>query len=63
MSKTSDEIRKIASELEGYEPQMETFKGITPKACINIAIRMAVELLRERADDIDQAELDENYYG
>lgn len=48
-------LRRVAAELEGYEAQPETFKGVRrdPVEVARVTIRMAVELLRERASDLD----------
>lgn len=44
-------LRRVAKELEGCQPVAESFKSVRRDAVAgaNIAIRMAVELLRERA--------------
>ena len=50
----ADALRRVANELEGYQPVAESFKSVKRDALAgaNITIRMAVELLRERAAEL-----------
>lgn len=45
-------LHKVADELEAFAPVTSTFKSMRnkPEAAARITLRMAVELIRERAD-------------
>ena len=51
----SQALRRVANELKGYEAQPESFKSVRrdPVVISRITIRMAVELLLERAEELD----------
>ena len=55
METAAQALRRVAAELEGFEPQPESFNSVKrdPAAGARIAIRMAVALVRERASDLD----------
>jgi hypothetical protein len=42
-------LRAVADELEGFVPQAVSFKGMNGVQGARVTLRMAVELLRERA--------------
>lgn len=44
-------LHAVADELEGFAPLPGTFKGVSAAKAAKITIRMAVTLLRERADN------------
>jgi hypothetical protein len=52
MSDQAADLRAIASEIEAMHPVPSTFKGMTPAQAARSALRMVVELLRERADGV-----------
>lgn len=55
METAAQALRRVADELAGYEPVPDTFKSVRrdPVAGAKITIRMAVELLRERAAEAE----------